>query len=93
LRNWDRASDRRFNVGHESMNFTKEQITRLLQTKLDFHLYFADVGSDEDKRDYEVSYARIRELGFTTEVDIDRGLHELIRGLRMVRIRNPYSNV
>jgi nucleoside-diphosphate-sugar epimerase len=93
LRNWDRAADRRFNVGHESMNFTKEQITRLLQTKLDFHLYFADVGSDEDKRDYEVSYARIRELGFTTEVDIDRGLHELIRGLRMVRIRNPYSNV
>lgn len=90
---WDRARDRRLNVGHESMNFTKEDIVRLLQSKLSFHSYFADVGRDEDRRDYEVSYRRIRELGFETVIDIDRGLDELIHGLRMVRIRNPYSNV
>lgn len=93
LRRWDQAAGRRFNVGSESMNYTKEQITRLLQSKFNFHLYFADVGSDEDKRDYEVSYARVRALGFETAVDIDRGLDELIHGLRMIRIRNPYSNV
>lgn len=93
LRNWEAARDRRLNVGHESMNFTKEDIARLLQSKLDFHLYFADVGSDEDKRDYEVSYRRIRELGFSLEVDIHRGLGELLAGLRTIRIRNPYSNV
>ena len=93
LRNWDRARDRRLNVGHETMNFTKEDITRLLQTKMNFHLYFADVGKDEDHRDYEVSYARIRELGFEIEVDINRGLDELIHGLQLVRMRNPYSNV
>lgn len=93
LRHWEAAHDRRFNVGDESMNFTKEDIVQLLQKKLDFHLYFADVGSDEDHRDYEVNYARIRALGFRLEVDIDRGLSELIRGLRMIRIQNPYSNV
>ncbi len=93
LRNWDAARDHRLNVGHETMNFTKEDIARLLQSKLDFHLYFADVGSDEDKRDYEVSYRRIRALGFSLEVDIHRGLGELLAGLRMIRIRNPYSNV
>jgi nucleoside-diphosphate-sugar epimerase len=93
LRNWDAAKDKRLNVGHESMNYTKEDIARLLQSKLDFHLYFADVGSDEDKRDYEVSYARVRALGFSLEVDIHRGLSELLAGLRMIRIRNPYSNV
>ncbi len=93
LQSWDRARDRRLNVGHETMNFTKEDITRLLQTKMNFHLYFADVGKDEDHRDYEVSYARIRELGFEIEVDINRGLDELIHGLRLVRMRNPYSNV
>jgi nucleoside-diphosphate-sugar epimerase len=90
---WDRAKDRCLNVGHESLNFTKEDIVRLLQTKLQFHLYFADVGKDDDKRDYEVNYARIRDLGFQTQIDIDRGMDELIRGLRLVRIRNPYSNV
>ncbi len=93
LGTWDRAKNRRLNVGHETMNFTKEDITRLLQTKMNFHLYFADVGKDEDHRDYEVSYARIRELGFEIEVDINRGLDELIHGLRLVRMRNPYSNV
>ena len=93
LDNWDRARDLVLNVGHESMNYTKQDITHLLQKKLKFHLYFADVGSDEDKRDYEVSYARIRGLGFEVAVDIDRGLDELIGGLRHVRIHNPYSNV
>jgi nucleoside-diphosphate-sugar epimerase len=93
LRNWDAAKDRRLNVGHETMNLTKEDITRMLQAKLDFHLYFADVGTDEDRRDYEVDYARIRGLGFTLAVDMNRGLDELIHGLRTVRIRNPYSNV
>ena len=90
---WDQAKNQRINVGHESLNFTKEELVRLLQSKLQFHSYFADVGADEDKRDYEVSYARVRGLGFTTEVDIQRGLDELIAGLRLVRIRNPYSNV
>jgi nucleoside-diphosphate-sugar epimerase len=93
LRHWDAARYQRLNVGHETMNYTKEDIARLLQSKLDFHLYFADVGSDEDKRDYEVSYARVRGLGFSLEVDIHRGLAELLAGLRMIRIRNPYSNV
>jgi nucleoside-diphosphate-sugar epimerase len=90
---WDRAKDRKLNVGHESMNYTKEDITGLLGEKLKFHLYFADVGRDEDRRDYAVSYARIRDLGFQTEVDIHRGLDELIGGLRLVRVSNPYSNV
>ena len=93
LTHWDAAKDRVLNVGHETMNYTKQDITHLLQKKLNFHLYFADVGSDEDKRDYEVSYARIRGLGFEVAVDIDRGLNELIGGLSHVRIRNPYSNV
>lgn len=93
IEHWDDAKGRVFNVGHETMNFTKEDIVMLLAKRLKFHHYFAEVGSDEDKRDYEVSYARIRGIGFGLEVDIDRGLDELIGGLRLVRIRNPFSNV
>lgn len=93
LSHWEAAKGHVYNVGHESMNFTKEDIVLLLARRTAFHYYFADVGSDEDKRDYEVSYARIRALGFGLEVDIDRGLDELMHGLRLVRIRNPYSNV
>ena len=82
-----------FNVGHESLNYTKEDIVLLLQKRLDFLVHFAEIGSDADKRDYEVDYSRIRATGYETQIDIEIGLQELIRGLGLLRIKNPYSNV
>ena len=57
----------------------------------DFSL--GQIGSDADKRDYEVDYTRIRLSGFETSVDIDTGLNELIGGLALLRLKNPHSNV
>ena len=82
-----------FNVGHESLNYTKEDIVKLLQKRLDFLVHFAEIGTDADKRDYEVDYSRVRSIGYSTEIDITKGLNELIDGLRLLRIKNPYSNV
>ena len=82
-----------FNVGHESLNYTKEDIVLLLQRRLDFLVHFAAIGSDADKRDYEVDYSRIRSTGFSTTVNIEDGLQELIDGLGLIRMKNPYSNV
>jgi nucleoside-diphosphate-sugar epimerase len=93
LRNWDSMKDTTYNVGQASMNYTKEDIVRKLQEKLSFYVHFAEVGSDQDKRDYEVSYARIGTTGFETAVDMERGLDELIAGLQLVEVRKPYSNV
>lgn len=89
----EKLTHRVYNVGHESLNYTKEEIVKLLADRLDFVVHFAEIGTDEDKRDYEVSYTRIRAAGFETQVDIDRGLNEVISALRHMRIRNPYSNV
>ena len=91
--NWDRLEHSVFNVGHDSMNYTKEDIVGLLQKRVDFLVHFAEIGSDEDKRDYEVDYSRIRDAGFDITVDIDRGLRELVRGLKLLPLQNPYSNV
>lgn len=93
LDHWDAMRDEVFNVGHESMNFTKADIVGLLQGKLDFLVHFAEVGTDMDKRDYHVSYEKVRRVGFETEVDIHRGIDEIIAGLRLVEQRRPYSNV
>lgn len=82
-----------FNVGHESLNYTKEDIVLLLQKRLDFLVHFAAIGSDADKRDYEVDYSRIRSTGFSITVNIEDGLQELIDGLGLIRMKNPYSNV
>lgn len=93
LENWDRLEHSVFNVGHDSMNYTKEDIVNLLSRRIDFLVHFAEIGSDEDKRDYEVDYSRIRDAGFEITVDIDLGLGELVTGLPLLRLRNPYSNV
>ena len=80
----DRMVGQPFNVGHESMNLTKEDIARKVRERVPFFLHFADVGKDEDCRDYEVSYARIRGVGFATEISIDQGIDELIRAMAVL---------
>ena len=82
-----------FNVGSEALNYTKEDIVLLLKDRLDFLVHFAEIGTDADKRDYEVDYSRIRNTGYHTEVDIQKGLDELVNALPLLPIKNPYSNV
>lgn len=81
-----------WNVGHESMNATKAQIALKIRERIPFHLDFAEVGHDEDQRDYEVSYRKIAALGLALEIDLDRGIDELISGLRTIDIADPFSN-
>ena len=82
-----------FNVGHNSLNYTKEDIVNLIKQRVDFLVHYAEFGQDADKRDYEVDYTRISETGFRTIIDINTGLSEMVGALRLMRIKNPYSNV
>jgi len=82
-----------FNVGNETMNYTKEQVALKMRDRIEFWLHFADVGTDPDQRDYEVSYEKIRSKGFETTVSLEQGIEELVHGCRMVSLRNPFSNV
>ncbi len=93
LENYSRMVDDVYNVGSEKLNCTKEDIVLKIKEKIDFFLHFADFGADPDKRDYEVSYKKIRDKGFETMISLESGIAELIAGLGMINLRNPYSNV
>ncbi len=93
LENWDKVKDDVYNVGHETMNFTKEDVARKILEHVDYYLHFAEVGSDADQRNYEVSYQKIREKGFETTVDLDRGIGELVRAAQLIEFQNPFANV
>ncbi len=82
-----------FNVGHESMNLSKEALVNKIKERTDFQAHFAPVGHDPDQRDYEVSYEKIRKVGFTTDISIDEGVGELVKAFKMKRASNPYSNL
>jgi len=83
--------DEVYNVGSE--NYTKEEIALMLRERLEFFLHFAEVGRDEDQRDYFASYEKIRRLGFETTITVEEGIEELIRGLEGIEVQNPYANV
>ncbi|MCP4810019.1 MAG: SDR family oxidoreductase [Proteobacteria bacterium] len=91
--NFDVMRNNVYNVGDDSMNFTKEDIVLMLRKKIDFMSHFAAIGEDADKRDYEVSYEKIRKVGFRTEISMEQGMDELIAGLSLLEVRKPYSNV
>ena len=93
IKNFDAMKDRVYNVGDESMNYTKEDIALKIRERVDFYLHFAEIGKDEDQRDYEVSYDRIRSTGFRTGISMDEGLDELLRAMTAVEIQSEYSNV
>ena len=94
LERWDEVKDDVYNVGHETMNFTKEDVARKILEHVNFYLHFAEVGSDADQRNYEVSYEKIRKKGFETTIDLDRGIAELVRAAKADRVpeaRSPMS--
>ena len=93
LRNLDRMTGGIYNAGSSAMNLTKEDVAKRIQAKLDFYLHFADVGTDEDRRNYSISYRKLEALGYEPKISLDRGLDELIRGLSTLDFRDPYSNM
>lgn len=93
IENASKMRDNVYNVGHESMNASKEDVARMVRQKIEYYLHFADVGEDEDKRNYEVSYERIRAVGFAPKVSLDEGIGELIAAMNCIEIRNEFNNV
>lgn len=89
----DRMRGQAFNVGHESLNLTKEQVALAIRERVDFYLHFAEVGHDPDRRDYTVSFQKLRDLGFEATVTLGEGLDELIRAMAVLRFDHTYDNL
>lgn len=91
----DHVSDMRgqvYNVGSESLNYSKAQVCEMIRQQIDYYLHYADVGQDADRRNYMVSYNKVHSLGYRTTITLETGINELIRGLQVLDVKNPYSN-
>jgi len=82
-----------YNVGNDTMNFTKKQICDIIAQKTGSYIHYASVGEDADKRNYHVSYDKIKLLGYSTTISVERGIDELLKAFDIIDIRSPYSNV
>ena len=51
-----------------------------------------DIGEDEDKRNYCVSYEKINAFGFKATKTVDEGIDELIKSCQLFEYKHPYKN-
>lgn len=90
--NYDKMRGEAFNVGDGNMNYTKKDVALSIQKKVDYFLYEADIGEDLDKRNYEVSYDKIKNLGYTAKINLKDGIEELIKVLTPLSITDEWRN-
>lgn len=80
LENYEKMSGEAFNVGDENMNFSKSDIAQLIQEAVpECRITESSNGEDKDKRDYQVSYKKIKELGFSSTISVQEGIQELLK--------------
>lgn len=93
IQNADRMTGKAFNAGLDAANLSKEELALKIKEYVpDFYITNAEIGTDEDKRNYIVSNQRLREAGFTAKRSLDEGIKELLKGYRMFG-RAPFKNV
>jgi nucleoside-diphosphate-sugar epimerase len=104
IENYEEMAGQVYNVGDEVMNVTKggaaELIKAVIKKQLDVNVNLwtekGDSRFDPDKRDYEVSYAKIQNVasGFNTTISFDEGVDELVEYYtKAFELKNPYSNI
>ncbi|MBI4370974.1 MAG: NAD-dependent epimerase/dehydratase family protein [Elusimicrobia bacterium] len=70
-----------FNVGADDQNFRKQDLLRLMESAAP-GARVERVAKTEDPRDYRVSFAKIRALGFTVERRVPDGIREVAQLVR-----------
>tara|TARA_R100001086_G_scaffold188737_1_gene106631 strand:+ start:632 stop:1567 length:936 start_codon:yes stop_codon:yes gene_type:complete len=81
-----------YNVGDDSMNFSKEQVCDMIADKTGAFIHFEEIGQDADKRNYKVSYDKISNLGFFTKVGMIEGIDEIHEALKVMDFQDSYVN-
>lgn len=92
LTNYGKMRGEIYNVGDNSMNYSKEAICLMVKNKVDYYLHFADVGHDVDQRNYVVSYDKLSKVGFKSAVSMSEGIDEMIKATEVIEIQNPHYN-
>lgn len=90
--NWEKMSNEIYNVGHPDYNLNKEELCQLIKEKVPgFQVFYGQIGTDPDKRNYIISNKKILSTGFDFRYPVDYGIEELVRGyeaFRDYRFRN-----
>ena len=80
-----------YNAGANHLNWTKRELAEYVKDHTGCFVHYEEIGTDADQRDYEVSYNKLENEGFSCDVDIMTGIQELIKVAPILQIRHQYS--
>lgn len=80
-----------YNVGDPQGNFTKREISELIKTKVPCTIFYEDIMTDPDQRDYAIDFSRILDTGFATSTSVEDGIDELIKSAPLLNMRTRYE--
>jgi nucleoside-diphosphate-sugar epimerase len=84
--NWDNMKNNTYNVGHPNYNISKDDLCKMIKKEVpDLNIFYSEIGSDPDKRNYIISNERILSKGFTFKYGLEEGIAELIYGYEALR--------
>ena len=81
-----------FNVGDNSMNYSKKQICEMVKEQIGGFVYYAEIGSDGDKRNYEVDYTKLNKTGFKCQKNMENGIKGILDVLPLIQRTDQFNN-
>lgn len=92
IENFTAMKNNIFNVGDESMNYSKMEIAKYIQKYFDYTIIDSEV-KDLDIRNFLISYDKIRGYGYKIKYTIDDGIKELLKLYSFYRPYLPYKTI
>ena len=85
IQHFDSMQGRPYNVGLSDANLSKHELCEVIKEVVPaFQFLLAEIGEDPDKRDYIVSNERLENTGYRPQVDLKRGIGELVKAYQML---------
>jgi nucleoside-diphosphate-sugar epimerase len=73
-----------YNLGAGKLNFSKRQIAEAIKKHVEFDIMISSM-PDKDSRNFNVSFKKIRELGFDCKIGLDETITELVKLYQIYR--------
>lgn len=92
VENFDAMKNNIFNIGHESMNYSKMDIAKAIKKYRDFTIIDSEV-KDLDIRNFFISYAKIAKYNYKVKYTLDEGIKELYKLYSFYRPYSPFKTI